>query len=126
MDGNVASQEQMEAHLDVVIEMASYDPFETLVQQGVQVEGANTLRPPQYYGEANQTVEIAKHVLNVLQREMNSMHVQLIEIIMEHNVLHEKMVETQIRVTVLEQEIGLRHEALLKIKTKVKETEKNA
>jgi hypothetical protein len=57
---------------------------------------------------------------------MNSMHVQLIEIIMEHNVLHEKMVETQIRVTVLEQEIGLRHEALLKIKTKVKETEKNA
>ncbi len=35
MDGNVASLEQMEAHLDVVIEMASYDTFETLVQQGV-------------------------------------------------------------------------------------------
>jgi hypothetical protein len=35
MDGNVASQGQMEAHLDAVIEMASYDPFETLVQQGV-------------------------------------------------------------------------------------------
>ncbi len=33
MDGNVATQEQMEAHLDAVIEMASYDPFETLMQQ---------------------------------------------------------------------------------------------
>jgi hypothetical protein len=47
MDGNVASQEQMEAHSDDVIEMASYDPFVTLVQQGVWVKGASTLRPPQ-------------------------------------------------------------------------------
>jgi hypothetical protein len=126
MDGNVASQGQMEAHLDVVIEMASYDPFETLVQQGVLVEGASTLKPPQYFGESNQRVEIAKHVLDVLQREMTSMHVQLIEIIMEHNVLHEKLVGTQRRVKMLEQEIALKHEALLKIETKVKETEKNA
>ncbi|CAK9857287.1 unnamed protein product [Sphagnum jensenii] len=75
MDGNVASQEQMEAHSDDVIEMASYDPFETLVQQGVRVKGASTLRPPQYSGESNQMVEIAKHVLDALQRDMNSMHV---------------------------------------------------
>jgi uncharacterized coiled-coil DUF342 family protein len=73
------------------------------------------LKPPQYFGESNQIVEIAKHVLDALQREMNSMHAQLIEIIMEHNVLHEKMVGTQRRVKVLEQEITLRHETLLKI-----------
>ncbi len=54
------------------------------------------------------------------------MHVQLIEIIMEHNLLHEKMVWTQRRVKVLEQAIALKHEALLKIETKVKEIEKNA
>jgi hypothetical protein len=39
MDGNVASQEQMEAHSDDVIEMASYDPFGTLVQQRVGKRG---------------------------------------------------------------------------------------
>ncbi len=105
MDGNVASQEQMEAHSDDVIEMASYDPFETLVQQGVWVKGASMLRPPQYFGESNQMVEIAKHVLDALQRDMNSMHVQLIEIIMEHNVLHEKLVGTQRRVNMLEQKM---------------------
>ncbi len=84
------------------------------------------MRPPPYSGESNQTVEITKHVLDVLHREMSSMHVQLIEIIMEHNVLHEKMVWTQRRVKVLEQAIALKHEALLKIETKVKEIEKNA
>jgi len=126
MDGNVTSQEQMEAHLDVVIEMASYVPFETLVQQWVSVKGASTLKPPQYFGESNQTVEITKHVLDVLQREMTSMHVQLIQIIMEHNVLHEKLVGTQRRVKMLEQEIVVKHEALLKIETNVKDAEKNA
>jgi putative transposon-encoded protein len=45
---------------------------------------------------------------------------------MEDGVLHEKMVGTQRRVKVLEQEIALRHEALLKIETKVKEIGKNA
>jgi vacuolar-type H+-ATPase subunit D/Vma8 len=50
-------------------------------------------------------VEIAKHFLDALQRDMNSMHVQLIEIIMEHNVLHEKLVGTQRRVNMLEQKM---------------------
>jgi hypothetical protein len=50
-------------------------------------------------------VKIAKHVLDALQRDMNSMHVQLIEIIMEHNVLHEKLVGTQRRVKMLEQKM---------------------
>jgi hypothetical protein len=126
MDGNVACQEQMKAHLDAMIEMASYDPFETLVQQGVSVEGASTLKPLQYFGESNQIVEIAKHVLDALQREMTSMHVQLIEIIMEHNVLYEKLVGTQRRVKMLKQEIALKHEALLKIEINVKEAEKKA
>jgi hypothetical protein len=90
----------------------------------VSVEGASTLKPPQYFGELNQIVEIAKHVFHELQREMTSMHVQLIEIIVKHNVLYEKLVGTQRRVKVLEQEIALKHEALLKIGTKVKEAGK--
>jgi len=48
----------MVAHLDVVVQMASYDPFETLVQQGVNTKGASTLRPPQYFREANLKVKI--------------------------------------------------------------------
>jgi hypothetical protein len=31
MDGDKISQKQMEANLDVVVQMASYNPFETLV-----------------------------------------------------------------------------------------------
>jgi hypothetical protein len=48
----------MEAHLDVVVQMASYDPFETLVQQRVNIKGASTLRPHQYFGEANLKAKI--------------------------------------------------------------------
>jgi hypothetical protein len=62
MDGYKASQKQMEANLDVVVQMTSYDLFETLAQQGAHIEGANTLRPTQYFREANLKVEIAKHV----------------------------------------------------------------
>jgi hypothetical protein len=31
MDGDKISQKQMEANLDVVVQMTSYNPFETLV-----------------------------------------------------------------------------------------------
>jgi hypothetical protein len=47
----------MEAHLDVVVSMASYDPFETLVQ-GVNTKGASIVRPLQYFGEANPKAKI--------------------------------------------------------------------
>jgi hypothetical protein len=62
MDGDKTSQKQMEANLDVMVQMTSYDPFETLAQQGVHIEGVSTLRPTQYFREANLRVEIAKHV----------------------------------------------------------------
>jgi hypothetical protein len=48
----------MEAHLDVVIQMASYNPLETLVQQGVNTKGASTLRPLQYFGKAKLKAKI--------------------------------------------------------------------
>jgi hypothetical protein len=62
MNGDKASQKQMEANLDFVVQMTSYDPLETLAQQGVHIEGASTLKPTQYFREANLRAEIAKHV----------------------------------------------------------------
>jgi hypothetical protein len=50
---------QMEVNLDVVIQMASYDPFEIIVQQRVHIERASTLKPIQYYGDANLKAKIA-------------------------------------------------------------------
>jgi hypothetical protein len=44
MDGNIASQKRMEANLDVVVQMALFDPFEIRMQQGVHAEGATTLK----------------------------------------------------------------------------------
>jgi hypothetical protein len=59
----------------------------------VHVEGASTLRPTQYSSEANLRAKIAKHVLEVFaRREMDLMHVQLNEVIMEHSVLCEQLV----------------------------------
>jgi hypothetical protein len=45
MDGDKTSKEQMEANLDVMIQMESYDPLEVLAQQRVHARGASTLRP---------------------------------------------------------------------------------
>jgi hypothetical protein len=53
MNGDKTSQKQMEANLDVVVQMTSYDPLETLAQHGAHIEGASTLRPTQYFREAN-------------------------------------------------------------------------
>jgi hypothetical protein len=61
-------------NLDVVVEMASYDPFEMRTQQGAHTKGANTLRPTQYSREVNLTAEIVQNVLEILQWEMASMH----------------------------------------------------
>ncbi len=58
--------EQMEVNLDVVIQMASYDPFEILAQQGEYIKRANTLKPIQYSGDANLKAKITKYVLEAL------------------------------------------------------------
>jgi hypothetical protein len=57
--------------------MTSYDPFETLAQQGAHIERANTLRPTQYFKEAKLRVEIAKYVFEGSKRDkvdMKSKH----------------------------------------------------
>ncbi len=76
MDGDKASQKQMEANLDVVVQMTSHDPLETLAQQGAHIKGASTLRPTQYFREANLRAEIAKHVLRGQSniKDMKSKH----------------------------------------------------
>jgi len=61
--------------LDVVVQMASYDPFGMRTQQGAHTKGANTLKPTQYSREVNLTIDIVQHVLEALQHEMVSMHV---------------------------------------------------
>lgn len=45
MDGDKTSKEQMEANLDAMIHIESYDPLEVLAQQRVHAKGANTLKP---------------------------------------------------------------------------------
>jgi hypothetical protein len=69
MDGNIASQKQMEANLDVVVQMALFDPFEIRMQQGAHAEGASTLRSIQYFEEANLKVKIARYVFECCQRK---------------------------------------------------------
>jgi len=66
MDGNLVGQEQMEMNLEVVVELASYGPFDMRVCQTRHVEGANTLRPFLYFKEANLKVEILEHFLKTL------------------------------------------------------------
>lgn len=61
MDGNLTTQEQMEVNLEVVVELASYGPFDLKVCQTRHVEGKNTLRPLLYFKEANLKVEVLEH-----------------------------------------------------------------
>ncbi len=63
MDGDPRAEEQMEVNLEVVVEMTSYDPFDTKVCQKKQMEGASTLTPPIYSREENLNVEITKDAL---------------------------------------------------------------
>jgi hypothetical protein len=58
--------EQMEVNLDVVFQMASYDPFEILAQQGTHLERASTLKPIQYSRDANLKAKIVEYVLEAL------------------------------------------------------------
>jgi hypothetical protein len=57
---------QMEVNLDVVIQMASYDPFEILAQQRAHIERASTFKLIQYFGGANLKAKIAEYVFEVL------------------------------------------------------------
>ncbi len=66
----------------------------------MHIEGAKTLRPIRYSREALRA-RIAKHVLEVL-------HVQLNEVIMEHNVLCEQLVMTQKKVEILKLKVAFR------------------
>ncbi len=68
----------------------SYDPFGMRTQQG-----ANTLRPTQYSRVMNLTIDIVQHVLEALQHEMVSMHVQFNELKMDCNFLCEQFAETK-------------------------------
>ncbi len=110
MDGNLIAQEQMEMNLEVVVELASYGPFDMRVCQTRHVEGANTLRPLLYFKEANLKVEILEHFFKALQRELGTMQATLHEMELEYNVLQEQlnMIERRIKV--------LKHEATHKNK----------
>ncbi len=80
-----------------MIQMASYMPFDTIKGQGGLIKGANTLAPTK---KAN----IAKHVFEVLWKEMNLMQVQLNEVMLECDMLHEQLGACQRKCHVLDQQ----------------------
>lgn len=104
MDGNLVVQEQMEVNLEVVVELASYGPFDMKVCQSRHMEGENTLRPLLHFKKANLKVEILNFFKKTLQKGLGTMQATLHEVELEHNVLQKQLNMTKIRIQVLKHE----------------------
>jgi hypothetical protein len=73
MYGKLVTQEQMEVNLEVVVELASYGPFDMRVCQGMWRGQTHVERPLPYFKEANLKVEILEHFFKALQRGLGTM-----------------------------------------------------
>jgi hypothetical protein len=84
--------------LDVVVYMVSYLPLDMIDGKGWLAHDANIL-------SSTRQVNIAEHVLEVLQGEMGVMKTQLREVTSEHNALHEELASCQTKCLGLEQDV---------------------